>query len=585
MPKAINGRNGRSLPKAPTGIQGLDEITGGGLPRGRASLFCGSAGCGKTLFSMEFLVRGAMQYDEPGLFVAFEETAEELTQNVRSLGFDLNRLIAEKQLLVDFVRVERSEIEETGDYDLEGLFIRLGHAIDSIGAKRVVLDTIETLFSGLSNLAILRAELRRLFRWLKDKGVTAIITAERGEGTLTRHGLEEYVSDCVILLDHRVIDEISTRRLRVVKYRGSTHGTNEYPFLIDENGISVLPITSVGLQHAASNERIPSGIPRLDAMLGNEGYYRGSTVLVSGTAGSGKSSIAAHFAHASCQRGERCLYLAFEESPSQIVRNMRSIGVDLEPWVRKGLLRFHATRASMYGLEMHLATFHKLVREFQPRVFIIDPINNLAFASNRKDTSAMLTRLIDFLKMQGITALMTSMTSPESQETSDADISSLVDTWLLLRDIELSGERNRAMYVLKSRGMAHSNQIREFLLTDRGIDLTDVYLGAEGVLTGSARLSQEAREREEDLRRQQAVDGKQRELARKTEALEARITALRKEFDAEAEEARRVIGEEKAREEITRRNRERMGASRRADAGIDAGDRPARPRRVQEGRR
>ena len=585
MPKTVNGKNGRSLPKAPTGIQGLDEITGGGLPRGRASLFCGSAGCGKTLFSMEFLVRGAMQYDEPGLFVAFEETPEELTQNVRSLGFDLNRLVAEKKLLVDFVRVERSEIEETGDYDLEGLFIRLGHAIDSIGAKRVVLDTIETLFSGLSNLAILRAELRRLFRWLKDKGVTAIITAERGDGTLTRHGLEEYVSDCVILLDHRVIDEVSTRRLRVVKYRGSTHGTNEYPFLIDGDGISVLPITSVGLQHVASNERIPSGIPRLDAMLGNEGYYRGSTALVSGTAGSGKSSIAAHFAHASCQRGERCLYLAFEESPSQIVRNMRSIGVDLEPWVRKGLLRFHATRASMYGLEMHLATFHKLVQEFQPRVFIIDPINNLAFASNRKDTSAMLTRLIDFLKMQGITALMTSMTSPESQETSDADISSLVDTWLLLRDIELSGERNRAMYVLKSRGMAHSNQIREFLLTDRGIDLTDVYLGAEGVLTGSARLSQEAREREEDLRRQQLLDGKQRELARKTEALEARITALRKEFEAEAEEARRVIGEEKAREEITRRNRERMGASRRADAGIDAGERPARPRRVQGGHR
>jgi circadian clock protein KaiC len=585
VPKTVNGKNGRSLPKAPTGIQGLDEITGGGLPRGRASLFCGSAGCGKTLFSMEFLVRGAMQYDEPGLFVAFEETPEELTQNVRSLGFDLNRLVAEKKLLVDFVRVERSEIEETGDYDLEGLFIRLGHAIDSIGAKRVVLDTIETLFSGLSNLAILRAELRRLFRWLKDKGVTAIITAERGDGTLTRHGLEEYVSDCVILLDHRVIDEVSTRRLRVVKYRGSTHGTNEYPFLIDGDGISVLPITSVGLQHVASNERIPSGIPRLDAMLGNEGYYRGSTVLVSGTAGSGKSSIAAHFAHASCQRGERCLYLAFEESPSQIVRNMRSIGVDLEPWVRKGLLRFHATRASMYGLEMHLATFHKLVQEFQPRVFIIDPINNLAFASNRKDTSAMLTRLIDFLKMQGITALMTSMTSPESQETSDADISSLVDTWLLLRDIELSGERNRAMYVLKSRGMAHSNQIREFLLTDRGIDLTDVYLGAEGVLTGSARLSQEAREREEDLRRQQLLDGKQRELARKTEALEARITALRKEFEAEAEEARRVIGEEKAREEITRRNRERMGASRRADAGIDAGERPARPRRVQGGHR
>ena len=576
----------RNLPKSPSGIQGLDEITGGGLPRGRPTLICGSAGCGKTLLSMEFLVRGALEYDEPGLFIAFEETAEELDQNVRSLGFDLARLTEQKKILIDYVRVERSEIEETGDYDLEGLFIRMSHAINTIGAKRVVLDTIETLFSGLSNTAILRAELRRMFRWLKDKGVTAIITGERGEGQLTRQGLEEYVSDCVILLDHRVINEVSTRRLRIVKYRGTTHGTNEYPFLIDEAGISVLPITSVGLQASASDERILTGIPRLDAMLGNQGYYRGSTVLITGTAGSGKSSVSAHFANAACQRGERCLYLAFEESPSQIMRNMRSIGLDLEPWVKKGLLRFHATRASLYGLEMHLATFHKLVRDFQPKVFIVDPINNLASSTSEKDSSAMLTRLIDFLKMQGISTMLTSMTTLDSGlERSDANISSLVDTWLLLRDIELGGERNRAMYVLKSRGMAHSNQIREFLLTNHGIELSDVYLGAEGVLTGSARLSQEAREKADRIRRQEAIDGKQRELERKREALEARVTALRKEFEAEAEEARRVIGEEKAREEITRQDRERMGASRQADAAVNAGERPARPRKIEEARR
>ena len=583
--KPANGK-ARSLPKAPTGIQGLDEITGGGLPRGRASLVCGSAGCGKTLFALEFLVRGALQYGEPGLFVAFEETAEELAQNVRSLGFDLDALVEQKKLLVDYVRVERSEIEETGDYDLEGLFIRLGYAIDTIGAKRVVLDTIEALFSGLQNAAILRAELRRLFRWLKDKGVTAIITAERGEGTLTRQGLEEYVSDCVILLDHRVIEQVGTRRLRVVKYRGSTHGTNEYPFLIDEDGISVLPITSVGLRHAASNERIPSGIAGLDAMLGGEGYYRGSTILVTGTPGSGKSSTAAHFALAACQRGERCLYVAFEESPAQIIRNMRSLGLDLEPFVRKGLLRFHATRATLYGLETHLATIHKIVREFEPKVLVFDPANSLGFRSSRADASAMLTRLIDFLKMQQVTAMLTTMTSAETGlENSDADISSLVDTWLLLRDIELSGERNRAMYVLKSRGMAHSNQLREFLLTSHGIELKDVYLGAEGVLTGSARVAQEAREQAVAVRRQEEIDGKQRELERRREALEARITALRKEFEAEAEEARRVIGEEKMREEVLRQDRERMVASRRAGAGRASGERPARPRKVQEARR
>lgn len=556
----------RGLAKAPTGIQGLDEITGGGLPRGRPTLVCGSAGCGKTLLAMEFLVRGATQFDEPGVFMSFEETAPELTQNVRSLGFDLDELVQQKKLAMDFVRVERNEIEETGEYDLEGLFVRLNYAIDAIGAKRVVLDTIEALFAGLSNVAVLRGELRRLFRWLKDKGVTAVITGERGDGTLTRHGLEEYVSDCVILLDHRVTDQMSTRRLRIVKYRGTAHETNEYPFLIDEDGISVLPVTSLGLQHQASVERISSGIPRLDAMLGGEGYYRSSTVLMSGTSGSGKSSISAHFAAAACQRGERCLYFAFEESPSQIQRNMRSIGLDLEPWVQQGLLHFHACRAAIHGLEMHLATIHKLVREFKPRVVIMDPVNSLTSVGTRQDANVMLTRLIDFLKMQGITALLTNLTSgDEALEQTDIDVSSLVDTWLLLRDLELDGERNRVMYVLKSRGMAHSNQLREFLLTDQGVELQNVYLGAEGVLTGSARQTREATEKADSLLRHQEVEAKQRERVLKREALAARITALQKEFEAEEEVAKRDIEQEKSREETHRQDRDRMGISRQGD--------------------
>ena len=582
---AGNRSGGGAVPKAPTGIQGLDEITGGGLPRGRTTLVCGGAGCGKTLLGVEFLVRGATVYDEPGLLVAFEETPEELAGNVRSLGFDLDDLVRRKRLAIDFVWVDRSEVEEAGDYDLEGLFIRMGHAIDRIGAKRVVLDSVETLFGGLANTAVLRAELRRLFRWLKDRGVTAIVTGERGEGALTRHGLEEYVSDCVILLDHRVVDQVSTRRLRVVKYRGSLHGTNEYPFLIDQDGISVMPITSLGLQHPASRERVSSGIARLDAMLGDKGYFRGSTVLVSGTAGTGKTSVAAHFVQAACERGERCLYLAFEESPDQIIRNMRSIGLDLEPWVRKGVLRFHATRASLYGLELHLATVHRVVGQYDPRVVVIDPINNLIRVGDRRDVTAMLTRLIDFLKGRGITAVLTSMTAPdEALETTDADISSLVDTWLLLRHVELEGERNRALYVLKSRGMAHSNQVREFLLTDRGVELVDVYLGAEGVLTGSARQAQEDRERAGARQRQQEIEGQRRRLAQKRDALEARILALRKDFEAEEEEANRIIASEKAREDVIRSNRHRMAASRQADERPPGRNRPARPRRTPASR-
>jgi circadian clock protein KaiC len=498
--------------------------------------------------------------------MAFEETAPELTQNVRSLGFDLDELARQKKIMVDFVRVERHEIEETGEYDLEGLFIRLGYAIDSIGAKRVVLDTIETLFGGFSNEGILRSELRRLFRWLKDKGVTAIVTGERGEGALTRQGLEEYVSDCVILLDHRVIEQVSTRRLRVVKYRGTVHGTNEYPFLIDENGISVLPVTSLGLQHDASSERISSGISRLDGMLGGKGYYRGSTILVTGTAGSGKSSMCAHFMQAACRRGEKCLYFAFEESPGQIIRNMRSIGIDLEPWVKKGLLKFNAQRSTIYGLEMHLALFHKLIQEYRPETVVIDPISSLIQAGSRGEAAAMLVRLIDYLKVEGITTMMTDLTSGgESPERTGVDISSLVDTWILLRNIDAGGERNRSLYILKSRGMAHSNQIREFLLTDQGFELIDVYLGPEGVLTGSLRRAREADEQAALLRQREETERKQRELKYKREVLEARIAALRKEFEVEAEEAKRVIGQEQARVEVLHQDREQMAISRKAD--------------------
>jgi circadian clock protein KaiC len=578
MSKATSAKNqeNRTLPKAPTGIQGLDEITTGGFPRGRPTLICGSAGAGKTLLAMEFLVRGATQYNEPGVFMAFEETAPELTQNVRSLGFDLDELAKQKKLVIDFVRIERSEIDETGDYDLEGLFIRLGAAIDGIGARRVVLDTIENLFAGLQNQGILRAELRRLFRWLKDRGVTAVITAERGEGALTRHGLEEYVSDCVILLDHRVTDQVSTRRLRIVKYRGTAHGTNEYPFLIDEDGFSVLPVTSLGLQHQVSNERISSGVSRLDTMLGGEGFFRGTTILASGTAGTGKTSLAAHLVDAACWRGERGIYFSFEESQGQLIRNMRSIGLNLEQWTRKDLLRFHSSRATFHGLEMHLAIIHKIVQEFQPKVVVIDPIGSLIQAGNRRDAHTMLIRLIDFLKQRQVTAFLTNLTSGgDALEKTDVEISSIVDTWLFMRDIELDGERNRALYVLKSRGMAHSNQLREFLLTPQGIDLLDVYVGPEGVLTGSSRLSQEAREQAAALARQQDAERTERERARKREALEARIAALRKEFEVEEEESEAASTQEVLRDRVILETRNAMARSRKADA---EGPKPSKKR-------
>lgn len=554
-----------SLPKARTGIVGLDEITEGGLPRGRPTLVCGTAGCGKTLLAMEFLVRGATQFGEAGAYISFEETEAELAQNVRSLGFDVEALAAQGKLVFDHVRVERRDIEEAGEYDLEGLFLRIGHAIDSVRAQRVVLDTIESLFSAFLNPALLRAELRRLFRWLKDKGVTAIVTGERGEGTLTRQGLEEYVSDCVILLDHRIQQQISTRRLRVVKYRGTLHGTNEYPFVIEDHGISVLPITSLRLSHRVSAERISSGIPRLDAMLGR-GYYRASSILISGTAGSGKTSIAAHFAAATCVRGERCLYIAFEESSEQIVRNLRSIGIDLEPWRAQGLLSLESARPTAHGLEMHLAQLHRRVSEFKPQVVIVDPVTSLTAAGSNPDAAAMLLRLIDFLKSGGITAMFLSLTSGGSaQEATEVGISSLIDTWIVLRDIELGGERNRGLYVIKSRGMSHSNQIREFLITSDGIDLLDVYVGPEGVLTGSLRAAQEARERATAITRRQEVERKEREITVRRAVLEAQIRALQQELQAMSEEGRITAREAAAVESTLETERTATAARRGAD--------------------
>jgi circadian clock protein KaiC len=565
------------LQKACTGIRGLDEIMEGGLPRGRATLVSGAAGCGKTVFGIEFLVRGAEQYGEAGVLMTFEETPAELAQNVRSLGFNLKKLVQEKQLALHYVQIERQQIEETGEYDLEGLFVRLNYAIDSVGAQRVVLDTLESIFSGFDDKALLRAELRRLFRWLKDKGVTAVVTAESENGSLSRHGLEEFLSDCVIRLDRRVVDEMVTRHMEVVKYRGSSHGTNQYPFLIDQGGISVLPITSLGLQHPVSEERVSSGIPRLDEMLGGQGFYRGSTILLSGTAGTGKTSIAAHVVRAACERGERCLYFAFEESPEQILRNVRSIGVELRPWMEKGLLRFHAARPTLYGLEMHLVGIHKCVEEFQPQVVVLDPVTNFITAGTSAQVKSMLMRLIDYLKSKQATALFTSLTEAGSSlEQSEAGVSSLIDTWILLRFIESNGERNRALYILKSRGMAHSNQVREFIMSEHGVELVDVYLGPAGVLTGSARYVQEARERAEALDREQEMEARRREIERRREATRQQIAALEAEFATQEEEFQRLHAQQERREEIRYADRQALGRLRHSTGNSSHPDeRPA----------
>ncbi len=552
------------LEKSRTGIDGFDEITGGGLPKGRPTLICGGPGCGKTLFASEFLVRGATEFDEPGVFVSFEETESELTKNVASLGFDLAKLQRQKKIILEHVYIERSEITETGEYDLEGLFIRLGHAIDSIGAKRVVLDTIEVLFASLGDDGILRAEIRRLFRFLKDKGVTALITAERGEGNLTRYGIEEYVSDCVISLDHRVHEQLTTRRLRVIKYRGSSHGTNEYPFLIRSKGFSVMPVTTMGLQAAASETRVSSGISQLDEMLEGKGYFTGSTIMVTGPAGCGKSSFASHFLESVCSHGKRSIYFSFEESAAQIMRNMKSIGIHLAGWEKKGLLKFDATRPSYYGLEMHLAQSIKLIEEFKPSAVVIDPLTDLTSIGSENEVRLMLTRLIDYLKNKGITAVITGLRSVTDTNTDDTTgISSLIDTWVCLNWVHSAGERNRTISIIKSRGMDHSNQVREFLLTKTGSQLVDIYLGAAGVLTGSMRVSQEAKDLAEAQARSQEVAHLTAQLEAKRKFYTAQASALEAELKAAEVELMKALSQSKLKEERAKLDRIDMAASRK----------------------
>lgn len=534
------------VPKCPTGIQGLDEIALGGLPRGRSTLVCGGPGCGKTLLGMEFLVRGAQEFDEPGVCLSFEETSDELATNVASLGFDLQQLVATKRLMIDHVFLDRSLIHETGEYDLEALFVRLAYAVDAIGAKRVLLDSVEALFAGLEDQGVLRAELRRLFRWLKDRNLTTIVTGERGQATLTRHGLEEYLSDCVILLDQQVIETVLTRRLRIVKYRGSTHGMNEYPFLIQEDGISVLPVTSMDLTYSSSGERISTGVPALDSMFGGAGYFRGSSILISGTSGTGKSSLAAHSVSAACARGERCVIFSFEESAGQIMRNMRSIGIDLKHWLDKGLLLFHSVRPTTFGLEMHLVQIHKIIKTFRPSVVVVDPVTALLHAGTPFETRSILLRLIDFLKDEQITSILTTLTNgSNAPEQTEVDISSLADAWLLLRDIEYGGERNRGVYILKARGLAHSNQIREFLITNHGIELREVYLGEMGLLTGSARVNQEAKDASASIEALQEIERKQLLLHHKRQVLDSQIAALQLELKIGEQESQQLIAQEK----------------------------------------
>jgi circadian clock protein KaiC len=557
-----------TVEKTPSGIAGFDQITGGGLPAGRSTLVCGGPGSGKTIFAVEFLVRGA-ELGEPGVFLTFEESVSDLSRNVASLGFDLARLVEQKLLAVDYVHLDPAEIEEAGGYSLDGLFVRLEHALQSVNAKRVAIDTLEVLFSTLKDDSVVRAETHRLFRFLKERGVTAVVTAEAGVGTLTRQGLEEYVSDCVVSLGQSVFDQSTTRFLRIVKYRGSSHGTNEYPFLIDDSGFSVVPATSLQLDYHVSDDRISSGVPSLDAMLSGNGFFRTSTILVSGSAGCGKSILAAHLANATCERGERCMLFAFEESPSQIVRNMRSVGLDLQKWQDKGLLQLRATRPSLYGLEMHLVAMHKAISEFKPNAVILDPISSFMSAGTAHQIKAMLVRLFDWLKTQQITGLVTCLTTPATREETDIGISSLIDTWIEVRDLEVAGERNRAIYLLKSRGMSHSNQVRELIISNTGVALADVFSSVDGVLIGSAKLAETRRRAREERESAAEMARSERLLELKRETLEAHIASLRAEYAAEEEEVQRRLRSARDSAEAARTDRETLSQIR-----TDSGSRP-----------
>lgn len=572
-PTSVTGRR-PAVAKAPSGIGGLDVVTGGGLPRGRTTLVGGVAGSGKTLLALEFLIHGAKEFGEPGVFLAFEETPEDLIANVASFGFDVGALMNAGMLTIDHVELDPGELSSVGAYDLDGLFIRLGHAIDAIGAKRVAIDTIEALFAGVPDMAVLRSELVRLFRWLKEKGVTTVLTGELTDGTATRHGLEEFVSDCVITLDHRVEAESSVRRLRVVKYRGSSHGTDAYPFLIDLDGISVVPLSAVGLEYAVSHERISTGIPDLDAMLGGEGVYRGSAVLLSGTAGTGKTSIAASMVDAACRRGERCIYFSFEESADQIVRDLGSIGMDLQRWVDAGLLRFRSKRPTSYGLEMHLNRMQRRIDDFEPSVVVVDPITSLNAISDPRSVGSTITRLMNVCRTRGITSLFTSLTTGgDPLEATTANISSVADVWMLVRDIEAAGERNRALNVVKARGLAHANQVREFVVSDRGIALVPVHIGQDGVVTGSARQRQVAHERLLELERSHASERARLDMELRRQRHLAAVAALEAEFAAE--ERRFQIRAEHARAADDLRAAEQQALARRRDGpatGRNGGD-------------
>ena len=552
------------ITKSATGIEGFDDLTLGGLPTGRPTLVCGSAGCGKTLFASTFLFNGARLHDEPGVFVTFEERPIDIVANVESLGFDLQGLIDQSRIHIEHIEIDPSEVAEIGDYDLEALFLRLEFAVDQIGAKRIVLDTIESLFSAFSNPAILRAEIRRLFDWLKQKGLTAVITGERGDGTLTRQGLEEYVSDCVILLDHRVENQISTRRLRIVKYRGTAHGTNEYPFLIDEDGFSVLPVSSLGLGHKVFHDRISTGVPDLDAMLTGGGFYRGSSILLTGVAGSGKSSLACMMADAACKRGERALYLSFEESEAQTVRNMKSIGTDLETWLKQDQLRYIAARPTFYSLEMHLAIMLREINKFKPQLVVLDPISAFTDSADIAEVQAMLLRIVDYLKSNGITAVFTHLASVEQAET-DAGLSSIMDGWILLLNREANGEFNRELYLLKARGISHSNQVREFVMSNSGIHLLEPYLGEGGALTGSARRNEEARARRAETERQAEVTRVQNQVTQRRRRALAQIETLNADIEADEAELKRLI---EAEETYQKQSRERSAAVARG-RGLD----------------
>lgn len=554
----------RAIAKCPTGIPGLDEITRGGLPRGRPTLVAGGPGSGKSVLAMDFIMRGILEHREPGVFVSFDERPLDVARNAASLGFDLKQLEGRKKLVVDHISMNKPELK-TGDYDLEGLFIRLERSIRAVNAKRVSLDSLDALFSGPFDDSVLRPELRRLFDWLKAKGVTALITSERGKGELTRHGLEEYLSDCVILLDQRVEQDISTRRLRIVKYRGAGFGTNEYPFLIDEQGVTVMPITSRALRHGVSKERVSTGIARMDAMLGG-GYWRASAILMSGTAGTGKTTLASHFADAMCNRGERCLYFSFDEAPDQIRRDLLSVGINFEKWEKRGLLRIESLRATTQGLEEHLHLITQKVRSFKPAAVIVDPITGLLPLAPMYASHSMLTRLIDFLKGEMITTFFTSLTEGQgAPERSGLGVSTLIDTWLVVRDIESNGEKNRGMFIVKSRGTNHSHQVREFLLTDRGVQLVDVYVGPAGLLVGAAGMSQLAQEKAENMEKHQDIVRKRHALEAKRKAFEKQMDATRASYDAEENEALRSFSEMEKRRKTLISDRTSVAAYRKAD--------------------